>query len=183
MTQVWGALLIFLICPLLGGLPLTGWWVQLTTGKRLSQIGTGNVGVSAAFYHGGTAVGIGAVILEAFKGIGAVLLAQHFFPGDPIWPVVALIFLVMGRYWLSRGAGVTNVSWGFLVYDPLVGGLGWLLSLIAFTVIRDRKQGRTFALILLPILTGLVHNNGMRFTAVACLMGLIGWIYEKLPDD
>ncbi|MEO0867093.1 MAG: glycerol-3-phosphate acyltransferase [Cyanobacteria bacterium J06642_11] len=183
MEQVWGALLIFLVCPLLGGLPLTGWWVQLATGKRLSQIGTGNVGVSAAFYHGGTAVGLGGVFLEAFKGIGAVLLAQRFFPGDPIWPVVALIALVMGRYWLSRGAGVTNVSWGFLVYDPLVGCLGWLLSLIAFTVIRDRKQGRTFALILLPVITGLVHNNGMRFTAVACLMGLIGWIYEKLPDD
>ncbi|MBT9312937.1 glycerol-3-phosphate acyltransferase [Leptothoe kymatousa] len=183
MEQVWGALLIFLVCPLLGGLPLTGWWVQLATGKRLAHIGTGNVGVSAAFYHGGTVVGLGAVALEAFKGIGAVFMAWQFFPGDPIWPVVALMALVMGRYWLSRGAGVTNVSWGFLVYDPLVGILGWVLSLIAFTVLRERKQGRTFALILLPVLTGLVHNNGMRFTAVACLMGLIGWIYEKLPDD
>ena len=183
MAQVWGALLIFLICPLLGGLPLTGWWVQLTTGKRLSQIGTGNVGVSAAFYHGGTVVGLGAVALEAFKGIGAVLLARQFFPVDPIWPVVALMALVMGRYWLSRGAGVTNVSWGFLVYDPLVAGLGWLLSLIAFTVLRERKQGRMFALVLLPVLTGLVRNDIMRFVAVACLMGLIGWIYQKLPDD
>lgn len=183
MTQVWGALLIFAVCPLLGGLPLTGWWVQLATGKRLSQIGTGNVGVSAAFYHGGTVVGIGAVFLEAFKGIGAVLLARYFFPTDPIWPVVALMALVMGRYWLSRGAGVTNVSWGFLAYDPLVAILGWLLSLIAFTVLRERKQGRLFALVLLPVLTGMIHNDGARLVAVACLMGLIGWIYQKLPDD
>ena len=183
MTQVWGALLIFAVCPLLGGLPLTGWWVQLATGKRLSQIGTGNVGVSAAFYHGGTVVGLGAVALEAFKGIGAVLLARFFFPADPIWPVVALMALVMGRYWLSRGAGVTNVSWGFLVYDPLVAVLGWLLSLVAFTVLRERKQGRLFALILLPVLTGMVHSDGARLVAVACLMGLIGWIYQKLPDD
>lgn len=183
MAQVWGALLIFVVCPLLGGLPLTGLWVQLATGKRLSQIGTGNVGVSAAFYHGGTVVGLGAVFLEAFKGIGAVLLARHFFPVDPIWPVVALMALVMGRYWLSRGAGVTNVSWGFLVYDPLVAVLGWLLSLVAFTVLRERKQGRMFALVLLPVLTGMVHNDGMRLVAVACLMGLIGWIYQKLPDD
>ncbi len=183
MEQVWGALLIFVVCPLWGGLPLTGWWVQLATGKRLSQIGTGNVGVSAAFYHGGTVVGIGAVFLEAFKGIGAVLLARYFFPGDPIWPVVALIALVMGRYWLSQGAGVTNVSWGFLVYDPLVAVLGWLLSLVAFTVLRERKQGRMFALVLLPVLTGMVHNDGLRLGAVACLMALIGWIYQKLPDD
>ncbi|MBE9066745.1 glycerol-3-phosphate acyltransferase [Leptolyngbya cf. ectocarpi LEGE 11479] len=183
MTQVWGALLIFVVCPLLGGLPLTGWWVQLATGKRLAQIGTGNVGVSAAFYHGGTAVGLGGVFLEAFKGIGAVLLARHFFPTDPIWPVVALMALVMGRYWLSRGAGVTNVSWGFLAYDPLVAVLGWLLSLIAFTVLRERKQGRLFALVLLPVLTGMIHNDGARLVAVACLMSLIGWIYQKLPDD
>ena len=183
MEQVWGALLIFILCPLLGGLPLTGWWVQLATGQQLSQIGTGNVGVSAAFYHGGTVVGIGAVCLEAFKGIGAVLLARQFFPVDPIWPVVALMALVMGRYWLARGAGVTNVSWGFLVYDPLVAVLGWLLSLVAFTVLRERKQGRVFALVLLPVLTGLVHNDGMRLMAVACLMTLIGWIYQKLPDD
>ncbi|NEP59377.1 MAG: pyruvate phosphate dikinase PEP/pyruvate-binding protein, partial [Symploca sp. SIO2G7] len=183
MEQVWGALFIFVVCPLLGGLPLTGWWVQLTTGKQLSQIGTGNVGVSAAFYHGGTVVGLGAVALEAFKGIGAVLLARHFFPTDPIWPVVALMALVMGRYWLSRGAGVTNVSWGFIVYDPLVAVLGWLLSLIVFTVLRERRQGRMFALIIVPVLTGLIHNDGIRFVAVACLMGLIGWIYQKLPDD
>ena len=183
LTQVWGALLIFVLCPLLGGLPLTGWWVQLTTGKRLKDIGTGNVGVSAAFYHGGTVVGLGAVALEAFKGIGAVLLAQHYFPTDPIWPVVALMALVWGRYTLSRGAGVTNVSWGFMAYDPLVGGLGWLLSLIAFTVLRERRQGRTFALVLLPVLTGLIHGSGSRMVAVGCLMGLIGWIYQKLPDD
>ncbi|MEA5464119.1 glycerol-3-phosphate acyltransferase [Leptothoe sp. PORK10 BA2] len=183
MEQVWGALLIFVVGPLWGGLPLTGWWVQLATGKRLSQVGTGNVGVSAAFYHGGTVVGIGAVVLEAFKGIGVVLLAQHFFPADPIWPVVALMALVVGRYWLSQGAGVTNVSWGFLVYDPLVAVLGWLLSLVAFTVLRERKQGRLFALVLLPVLTGMVHNDGIRLGAVACLMGLIGWIYQKLPDD
>ncbi|MBT9315038.1 glycerol-3-phosphate acyltransferase [Leptothoe spongobia TAU-MAC 1115] len=183
MAQVWGALLIFVVCPLLGGVPLTGWWVHLTTGKRLSQVGTGNVGVSAAFYHGGTAIGLGAVFLEAFKGIGAVLLARYFFPVDPIWPVVALMALVMGRYWISRGAGVTNVSWGFLAYDPLVAVLGWLLSLVAFTVLREQKQGRMFALVLLPVLTGIVHNDGMRLMAVACLMGLIGWIYQKLPDD
>ena len=124
-----------------------------------------------------------AVGAEAFKGIAAVLLARHYFPVDPLWPVVALIALVMGRYWMGRSAGVTNVVWGFLIYDPFVAGLTFLISLIGFTVVRERKQGRLFALILMPLLTAMRHGGGMRVLLVACLAGIIAWIYEKLPDD
>jgi phosphohistidine swiveling domain-containing protein/glycerol-3-phosphate acyltransferase PlsY len=183
LMQVWGAFLIFLLCPLLGGIPLTGWIVRGLTGQRLSQLGTGNIGVSAAFYHGGTGVGILAVGAEAFKGIAAVLLAQYFFPTEPVWAVIALIALVMGRYWMGRSAGVTNVVWGFLVYDPIVAGLTFLISFIGFTILRERQQGRLFVLILLPLLTALRHNDGGQVLAVAGLSGLIAWIYQKLPDD
>ena len=110
MEQVWGALFIFAVCPLLGGLPLTGWWVQLLTGKRLSQIGTGNVGVSAAFYHGGKGAGILAALSEAAKGIGAVLLARQFFPDDPVWEVIALIALVLLVALVALVALVTLVA-------------------------------------------------------------------------
>lgn len=183
LLQVLGALLIFVLCPLLGGLPLTGWIVRLLAGKQLRETGTRNVSVSAAFYHGGTAVGVLTVAAEAFKGIAAVLLARYFFPLDPIWPVVALIALVMGRYWMGRGAGVTNVVWGFWIYDPVVAGLTFLISFIGFTLFRQRQQGRLLVLVLLPLLTALRHGDGLRMVAVACLSGIIYWIYQKLPDD
>ncbi len=184
MDQVLGALLIFTLVPLLGALPLTGWIVQLLTGKRLARLGTGNVGVSAAFYHGGTFVGVCAVACEALKGVGAVLIARHFFGSDAVWPVISLMFLVMGRYWGAQGAGTTNVAWGFLVYDPVVTGLIFLISLIGFTLFRLRDQGRLFVLVLMPVLTALRHpSDGMRVVIVACLSGLVAWIYQKIPDD
>ena len=183
LTQVWGALLIFILCPLIGALPLTGWITRVVSGKDLRALGTGNVGVSAAFYHGGAIAGVPAVLSEAAKGIGAVLLARHYFPTDPVWEIVALIALVMGRYWGSQGAGTTNVMWGFLVHDWVTAGLGWLLSLIGFTVVRQRRQGRLLALVLLPVLTALRHGDGIRVLAVTCLMGLLGWIFTQLPDD
>lgn len=184
MAQVIGALLIFTLVPVLGALPLTGWIVRLFTGKQLAKMGTGNVGVSAAFYHGGTAVGLLSVAAEAIKGIVAVLIARYFFGSDPIWPVLSLIFLVMGRYWGSQGAGTTNVAWGFLVYDPVVAGLTFLISLFGFTVFRMRQQGRLLVLVLMPVLTALRHpSDGMRVLIVACLSGLIAWIYQKIPDD
>lgn len=184
MDQVLGALVIFTLVPVLGALPLTGWIVRLFTGQQLTKVGTGNVSVSAAFYHGGTGVGLLCVALEAFKGIAAVLVARYFFAGDPIWPVLSLIFLVMGRYWGSQGAGTTNIAWGFFAYDPLVAGLTLFISGFGFTVLRMRRQGRLFVLVLMPVLTALVHpTDGMRVLIVACLSGLIGWIYQKIPDD
>ncbi len=184
MDQVLGALVIFTLVPLLGALPLTGWIVRLLTGKQLSKLGTGNVGVSAAFYHGGTFAGVCSVAAEAFKGIAAVLTARYFFGNDAIWPVLSLIFLVMGRYWGSQGAGTTNVAWGFFAYDPIVAGLVFLISLIGFTVLRMRDQGRLFVLVLMPVLTALRHpNDGMRVLIVACLSGIVAWIYHKIPDD
>ncbi|MEM6352153.1 MAG: glycerol-3-phosphate acyltransferase [Cyanobacteria bacterium P01_D01_bin.14] len=183
MTQVYGAVCLLFLGPLLGGLPLTAWILQLFAGKRLQHVGTGNIGVSAAFYHGGTVVGVLSVLAEAAKGIGIVLLARQFFPTDPIWPIVGLMGIVIGRYWFGRGAGVTNVTWGFWVYSPVVAGLTVLLSFISFTVVRDRAHGRWLPLVLLPLLTAIIHNNGRQALAVATLTGLIAWIYEKLPDD
>lgn len=184
LTQVWGAVLIFGLCPLMGGLPLTGWIVRLVAGVNLAEVGTGNVGVSAAFFHGGKIAGILSVLAEAAKGIGAVLLARAFFPDDPVWEVIALISLVMGRYWLGSGAGTTNVVWGFVVHDPVTAGLTFLLSLIGFTIFRDRHQGRILALVLLSLLTALRHSDdGPRVLAVICLSVLIAWVYRKMPDD
>ncbi|HEY9738572.1 MAG TPA: glycerol-3-phosphate acyltransferase [Trichocoleus sp.] len=184
LLQVWGAFLIFVVCPVLGGLPLTGWITRLVSGKNLAELGTGNVGVSAAFYHGGRVAGILCVLAEAFKGIAAVLLARYFFPADPLWEVIALMALVIGRFWIAKGAGTTNVTWGFWVHDPAVAALTFVISFIGFTIFRERRQGRLLVLVVLPLLTALLHSNeGARVLTVACLSGLIAWIYQKLPDD
>ncbi|HSM80796.1 MAG TPA: glycerol-3-phosphate acyltransferase [Nodosilinea sp.] len=183
LTQVWGAVLIFVLAPVVGGLPLTGWSTRLLTGQNLRQVGTGNVGVSAAFYHGGKVAGVAAVLLEAAKGIGVVLLARYYFPADPVWEILALIGLVMGRYWFANGAGTTNVVWGITAYDWPTALLNLLLSGLGFTIFRERRQGRLLSLVLLPLITALRHQDGALVLAMTCLSILIAWIYEKLPDD
>ncbi|MBD2054872.1 glycerol-3-phosphate acyltransferase [Oculatella sp. FACHB-28] len=184
LTQVWGSLLIFLVCPLVGGLPLISWITRALTGRQLSKIGTGNVSVSAAFYHGGRLVGILAVLSEALKGIAAVWLARQFFPTDPVWELMALIALVMGRYWISNGAGTTNVVWGYIAFDWVGAGLIFLISAATFTILRERKQGRTSVLILLPLVTALRHpHSGEVVGAAVTLSLLLAWIYQKIPDD
>jgi glycerol-3-phosphate acyltransferase PlsY len=184
LTQVWGAFLIFVLAPIIGGLPLTGWVTRLVSGQQLAKLGTGNVSVSAAFYHGGRVAGILSVLLEAAKGISVVLLARHFFPDDPVWEIIGLIALVMGRYWVAKGAGTTNVVWGFIIHDWVTALLTMLVSGLGFTIFRQRRQGRLLVLVLLPIFTALRHTqDGPLILAVACLSALIAWIYSKIPDD
>ena len=184
MQQVWGAIAIFLVCPLLGGLPLIGWITAALTGRKLAQLGTGNISVSAAFYHGGKVVGILAVLSEAVKGIAAVLIARAFFPPGSAWELIALIALVMGRYWLGKGAGTTNVVWGYVVHDWRVAVLVFVIGGISFTILRERQLGRLGVLILFPLITALLNaTDSARIVAAIALAILLGWIYQKIPDD
>ncbi|RPH87013.1 MAG: glycerol-3-phosphate acyltransferase, partial [Chroococcales cyanobacterium metabat2.561] len=184
MREIWGSLFIFLVCPIIGGLPLIDWINYLVTGRKLSQLGTGNIGVTAAFYHGGKLVGILAVISEAAKGIIVILLTRLFFPTGSTWELLALIALVMGRYWLGKGAGTTNVFWGLIVHDFVAVFLTSIISGISFTIFREKSTGRLVGLFLLALILTLrrPQDSGYIITAIA-LACLLGAIFQKIADD
>ncbi|MEC4818748.1 MAG: glycerol-3-phosphate acyltransferase, partial [Scytonema sp. PMC 1069.18] len=149
-----------------------------------SQVGTGNIGVSAAFYHGGTAVGVLAVLAEASKGIAAVLLARAVFGEGSAMELVALIALVLGRYTAGRGAGTTNVVWGFSVHDPLAAVFVFLLASASFTIVRSRQLAKFGVLVIFPLIVAVLHNDDIpRILAAIALAVLLGWIYKQIPDD
>ncbi len=90
----------------------------------------------------------------------------------------------MGRYWVGKGAGTTNVVWGILFHDWRVALLVFLIGGISFTILRERQLGRIWALILLPLITALLHpHDDARIAAAIALAVLLGWIYKKIPDD
>ena len=184
LSPIWGCLTIFIVCPLLGGIPLIDWITYAITGRQLRKLGTGNISVSAAFYHGGKLAGILAVLSEAAKGIIAVLLARIFFPVGSVWEIVAIIALVMGRYWIGKSAGTTNAVWGIVAHDPIAAGLTWLISLVSFTIIRDRTTGKYGALVLLVVIIGLRNPDHLEYAvATFALASLLAWIYQNIPDD
>jgi pyruvate,water dikinase len=184
MFEPWGLLVILIVCPLLGGLPLIAWITYALRGKQLSEVGTKNISVSAAFYHGGKFVGILAVLSEALKGVAAVLLTRVFFPEGSSWELIALIALVIGRYWIGRGAGTTNVVWGFVVHDPLVAIFVSFFAAISFTILQSKQAVKFGVLLLFPLFVALLHlSDYPRILAAVALAGLMGWIYTKIPDD
>jgi len=184
MINFWGILIILIVCPLLGTIPLISWITYAVSRKWLANVGTGNISVAAAFYHGGKLAGILSVVSEATKGIFVVTIAHYFFPSQPVWEILALIGLVVGRYVTTKGAGTTNVSWGLLVQDPLVTVLVGLLAAIGFLITRSQETIKLGVLVMFPLFVGILHSEDLsRIIAAFALSGLIYWIYSQIPDD
>lgn len=171
------------LCFVIGALPLIRVLTILVSGKNLSQLGTRNISVSAAFYHAGTVTGIFAVLIEAGKGAAVVLLAHHWFPNASSLPLLGLMGLVLGRFALAKGAGTTNVVWGVIAYNWRIAFTIFVLSCVLFIVQRDRNVAKYAILFLLPLVIA-VQTQHLNQSIIAIGLALVlGWIYTQIPDD
>ncbi len=166
---------------LIGYLPFARWVVQLLKGQDLKTIGTGNIGVSAAFHHGGVTAGILTVILEIARSAGVVLVAQML-TEQGVWESACLVALVFGRN-LGGGGGVTNTFWGGLIYSPLTV-LGTLTSGgILFLLTRNRRWVRAYIYVSLPFWIYVFERDFAEVLVAVVLALLLGWMDRNLSDD
>ncbi|MEG4631558.1 glycerol-3-phosphate acyltransferase [Microcoleus sp. AR_TQ3_B6] len=175
----------------LGALPLTRWAVRVFTRRDLRALGTGNVGVSAAFIHGGKLAGIAAVLAEIVRGITPVLAGRFCFPDAPEIAIALLIPLVAGRYAITRGGGVTNAVWGLLVFSPPVAVSSGIWGLLAWGLAQrwwgEGDRARLFAsrcgCLCTPIWVLVWRQSIPEFLAAAGLALLLAAINLSQGDD
>src|SRR4028118_1655426 len=175
----------------LGALPLTGWAVRVFTRRDLRGLGTGNVGVSAAFIHGGKLAGIAAVLAEIARGIVPVLAGRLCFPDAPEIAIALLIPLVAGRYAIARGGGVTNAVWGLLVFSPPVAVSSGIWGLLAWGLAQrwwgEGNRARLFAsrcgCLCTPIWVWVWRQSIPEFLTAAGLALLLAAINLSQGDD
>ncbi|MEG3896000.1 MULTISPECIES: glycerol-3-phosphate acyltransferase [unclassified Microcoleus] len=175
----------------LGALPLTGWAVRVFSCRDLRALGTGNVGVSAAFVHGGKLAGIAAVFAEIARGIVPVLAGRFWFPDAPAIAIALLIPLVAGRYAIARGGGVTNAVWGLLVFSPPVAVSSGIWGLLVWGLAQrwwgEGDRARLFAsrcgCLCTPIWVWVWRQSLPEFLAAAGLAFLLAAINFSQGDD
>ncbi|HEY7099460.1 MAG TPA: glycerol-3-phosphate 1-O-acyltransferase PlsY [Terriglobales bacterium] len=149
-------LLIAALSYLLGSIPFGYVLVRILRGQDIRKTGSGNIGATNVS-RTSPALGILTLVLDAGKGVAAVLLAQLLFPGLPLIAVVAAVFAILGHIfpvWLRfrGGKGVATGLGSFVVLVPkaiLVMVCVFVLLLVMF---RYVSLASIVSVALLPLL-------------------------------
>src|ERR1700712_5536426 len=119
-------LLAAIVGYLLGSIPFG---LVITQGAGLGdvrKIGSGNIGATNVLRTGRRELAALTLVLDALKGLAAVLLARYFFPGDAMY--IAAIAVFLGHcfpIWLGFKGGK-----GVATFIGVLFGLAWPVGLV-----------------------------------------------------
>lgn len=166
---------------LLGSIPFGYLLVRIFRGEDVRTTGSGNIGATNVARKS-PALGAATLLLDAGKGLGAVLLAARFFPSSAAIPFVAAFAAVAGHIfpvWLrfKGGKGVATGLGSFLFLTPKAIVLALVVFLIALAVFRFVALGSILASASLPISALLLREvektTGITMLSAAALLVIV----------
>ena len=177
-----GYILAAVIGYLLGSIPFG---LLLTRGAGLGdvrKIGSGNIGATNVLRTGRRGLAAATLVLDALKGVVAVLIAKYFWPGDAVF--IAAIAVFLGHcfpVWLGFKGGK-----GVATFIGILLGIAWPVGLIFCAVWLFIAYLQKFsslaaltAAVTAPIfayvawLMGWAAVDGTKFAATVALLALI----------
>jgi len=138
-------LLAIILGYLIGSIPV-GYLIGRARGIDITTLGSGRTGGTNVYRSLGKKYGLLSGILDVFKGIAAVLLAQYLFGDAPgmipgVAPALAGAFAVVGHNWsiflgFRGGAGGATGAGALLALNPTAGLI--LITLFVFLMVVVR---------------------------------------------
>lgn len=143
----------------------------------IRTIGSGNIGATNVLRVGNKKLAAATLLLDALKGVVAILIAQNF--GDLHMVFGAALGAVLGHnfpVWLKfkGGKGVAVTLGVILMLSPLVGVLACATWLVTAFLFRISSLAALVALALTPIYIASFGNPKQIY--LIGLMCLLGWI-------
>lgn len=157
LTQVWGCLLMLTVATSLGAMFNQLW------GDRPSQR---------------------QFIVELLKGVGTIVLTRFFFTTTSAWELLALLALVMGRYWRRQDLSLAAVFGGLLLHDWQIALLVGLVGVVGWTIFRQIRLGIWMSIALMVLALGAQHGGQQAYwLAAIALGGVVGWISQQASSS
>ncbi len=159
---------------LLGSIPFGIVITRLLGLGDIRKIGSGNIGATNVLRTGSKSAALATVLLDAGKGLVAVLLANRYIGADAAQ--VAGLFAFLGHLypvWLGfkGGKGVATLLGVLVGLAPLVGLIALLAWLFTFFVYRISSLS---ALIATALTIGVAFMSGFReMVALMLVMGVL----------
>lgn len=140
----------------LGSIPFGYLLVRLFHGQDVRRTGSGNIGATNVSR---TSLGLGVItlLLDACKGLAAVLLARLLFPGNIAAASVAALFAVAGHIFpvwlrLRGGKGVATGLGAFVVLVPKAVLVSIAIFFVLVALFRHVSLASISAVAVLPLL-------------------------------
>jgi acyl phosphate:glycerol-3-phosphate acyltransferase len=172
---------------LLGSIPFGYLLVRVFTGEDVRASGSGNIGATNVARKS-PALGVVTLLLDAAKGLGAVLLARVLFSGPhpQLIMTTAAFFAVLGHLfpvWLKfrGGKGVATSLGAFILLTPksiLCMAVLFLLIAVAF---RYVSLGSVAAAAAFPLLAWALHEyaDSRQLLLIAAVSALVVWKHRQ----
>ncbi len=170
---------------LLGSIPFGYLLVRIFKGEDVRASGSGNIGATNVA-RTSAALGFATLLLDAAKGMAAVLLTRAYFTGSSqnlaLLTTVAAFFAVFGHLfsiWLKfhGGKGVATSLGAFILLTPKSILCMFALFLIVTFVFRYVSLGSVVAAIAFPILAWGFHeySDSRQLILIAVIAALVLW--------
>lgn len=161
----------------LGSVPFGYLLVRIFHGEDVRQTGSGNIGATNVS-RTSFSLGIITLLLDACKGLSAVLIARLLFPGNLTAAAMAALFAVISHVfpvWLKfrGGKGVATGLGSFILLAPkaLLICIAIFVALVA--LFRYISLASVTAVLILPILMYAFHSaptNVVLITLAASIL-------------
>jgi len=173
---------------LLGSIPFGYILLRIFRGEDVRQTGSGNIGATNVA-RSSPGLGVLTLVLDALKGLAAVLAARALFPGQDLLPAVAALAAVLGHMfsvWLKfrGGKGVATGLGSFALIAPkaiLVMVFVFVVLVLAF---RYVSLASIVGVALFPVLAllfdGHLRTPKMLALMVAASVFIIARHYENI---
>ncbi len=180
-------LLFAVLSYLYGSLPFGYIATRILTGKKLTQEGTGNIGVTNTFKVGGTAAGIVCIFGEISKGVLPIMAANSFFPDNHLAVFSGVFCALVGTSFSvflkgKGGKGSTAAFWSLCILSPYACVTllcTWIvLALLARISIHLKK----LQLVFIPCIIYLIERD-VVFTLFGLLASLLFCFNNYLRKD
>ena len=166
MSSTAGLLLAAGIAYLLGGIPSGLWIGRMARGVDVRQHGSGNLGATNVYRTLGPRLGLTVLLLDAAKGVAAVLIARALVPSQPLASgLIGMVGSFFGHMFTpfagfrgGKGVATAAGAWAALVpFGLLTALVTWI---VLFATTRLVSLASVCASIVLPIAVwGFGHRS------------------------
>ena len=172
---------------LLGSIPFGYLLVRIVTGDDVRASGSGNIGATNVARKS-PALGVATLLLDAAKGLAAVLVARVLFSGphQPLIMTTAAFFAVLGHLfpvWLKfrGGKGVATSLGAFILLTPKSILCLLVLFFLIAVAFRYVSLGSVAVAAAFPLLAWALHEyaDSRQLIFIALVSALVIWKHRQ----